>query len=112
MPLSCAARTRTPASGAWTFPEPGNAPASPPSIPPRTWGITGSPDRCWSTRRPSRASSSIARTQVPLAKDKVRFMGEPVVMVLAESRYIAEDALDEVVVDYEPLDAVVDLEQL
>ncbi len=52
-----------------------------------------------------------ARTQVPLARDKVRFMGEPVVMVLAESRYIAEDALDEVVVDYEPLDAVVDLEQ-
>src|SRR5512146_732715 len=50
------------------------------------------------------------RTQVPLAKDKVRFAGEPVVMVLAESRYIAEDALADVVVDYEPLPAVVDLD--
>ena len=51
------------------------------------------------------------QTQVPLAKDKVKFAGEPVVMVLAESRYIAEDALAEIQVDYEPLDAVVDLEK-
>ena len=32
-------------------------------------------------------------------------------MVLAESRYIAEDALDDIQVDYEPLAAVVDLEK-
>src|SRR5512143_3470894 len=51
------------------------------------------------------------RTQVPLAKDKVRFAGEPVVMVLAESRYIAEDALADVRIDYEPLEAVVDVEK-
>ena len=50
------------------------------------------------------------RTQVPLAKEKVRHAGEAVVMVVAESRYIAEDALDDIYVDYEPLDAVVDLE--
>ncbi len=50
------------------------------------------------------------RTQVPLAKDKVKFAGEPIVMVLAESRYIAEDALADIQVDYEPLAAVVDLE--
>ena len=50
------------------------------------------------------------RTQVPLAKEKVRHAGEAVVMVVAESRYIAEDALDDIFVDYEPLDAVVDLE--
>ncbi|MCH7664658.1 MAG: xanthine dehydrogenase family protein molybdopterin-binding subunit [Acidobacteria bacterium] len=50
------------------------------------------------------------RTQVPLAKDKVRHVGEPVVMVVAESRYIAEDAVAEIFVSYEPLDAVVDLE--
>ncbi|HEX2091989.1 MAG TPA: xanthine dehydrogenase family protein molybdopterin-binding subunit [Longimicrobiaceae bacterium] len=49
-------------------------------------------------------------TQVPLAKDKVRHVGEPVAMVVAESRYVAEDALADIVVDYEPLDAVVDLE--
>ena len=50
------------------------------------------------------------RTQVPLAKDKVRHAGEAVVMVVAESRYIAEDAIDDIFIDYEPLDAVVDLE--
>jgi carbon-monoxide dehydrogenase large subunit len=51
------------------------------------------------------------QTQVPLAKDKVKFAGEPIVMVLAESRYIAEDALADIQVDYEPLEAVVDLEK-
>ena len=51
------------------------------------------------------------RTQVPLAKGKVRHVGEPVVMVVAESRYIAEDALDDIFVDYEPLPAVVDVEK-
>jgi len=50
------------------------------------------------------------RTQVPLAKDKVRHAGEAVAMVVAESRYIAEDALDHIFVDYEPLDAVTGLE--
>jgi aerobic carbon-monoxide dehydrogenase large subunit len=51
------------------------------------------------------------RTQVALARDKVKFAGEPVVMVLAESRYVAEDALAEIQIDYEPLPAVVDLEK-
>ncbi len=50
------------------------------------------------------------RTQVPLAKDKVKFVGEPVVMIVAESRYIAEDAANEVFVEIESLDAIVDLE--
>jgi len=51
------------------------------------------------------------KTQVPLAKDKVKFAGEPIVMVLAESRYIAEDALADIQIDYEPLQAVVDMEK-
>ena len=51
------------------------------------------------------------KTQVPLAKDKVKFAGEPIVMVVAESRYIAEDALADIQVDYEPLAAVVDMEK-
>jgi len=51
------------------------------------------------------------RTQVPLAKDKVRHAGEPVALIIAESCYLAEDALADVVVDYEPLPAVVDLER-
>jgi carbon-monoxide dehydrogenase large subunit len=51
------------------------------------------------------------RCQVPLARDKVRHAGEPVALVVAESRYLAEDAAPEVLVDYEPLPAVVDLER-
>ena len=51
------------------------------------------------------------RTQVPLAKDKVRHPGEAVALVVAVSRYVAEDAVEDVVVDYEPLPAVVDLEK-
>jgi len=51
-----------------------------------------------------------ARTQVPLAKEKVRHVGEPLVIVIAESRYIAEDALDDINVELETIPAVVDLE--
>jgi carbon-monoxide dehydrogenase large subunit len=51
------------------------------------------------------------RTQVPLAKDMVRHVGEPIVMVLAESRYIAEDAVEDIWVDYEQLPAVIDMEK-
>ncbi len=50
-----------------------------------------------------------ARTQVPLARDKVRHVGEPVALVVAESRYVAEDARDEIFADIEPLDPVADL---
>jgi aerobic carbon-monoxide dehydrogenase large subunit len=50
------------------------------------------------------------RTQVPLAKGKVRHVGEPVAVVVAASRYLAEDALETIEVDYEALPAVVDLE--
>jgi carbon-monoxide dehydrogenase large subunit len=49
-------------------------------------------------------------TQVPLAKDKVRYAGEPLAMVVAESRYVAEDAAAAIAVDIAPLPAVVDLE--
>jgi carbon-monoxide dehydrogenase large subunit len=51
------------------------------------------------------------RTQVPLAKGKVRFVGEPIAVVVAESRYLAEDALGDITVDFEPLPAVVELGQ-
>jgi carbon-monoxide dehydrogenase large subunit len=43
-----------------------------------------------------------------LAHEKVRFVGEPVAAVAAASRYIAEDALELIEVDYEPLPPVVD----
>lgn len=52
-----------------------------------------------------------ARTQVPLAKDRVRHTGEPIVAIVAQSRYIAEDAIDDIEIDYEPLSSVQDLEK-
>ncbi len=45
------------------------------------------------------------------ATDKVRFVGEPVAVVVARDRYAAEDAAERVVVEYEPLPAVVDPER-
>jgi carbon-monoxide dehydrogenase large subunit len=51
------------------------------------------------------------RSQVPLARDWIRHVGEPIVVVVAESRYIAEDALDDIDVDLEALPAVVDIEK-
>ena len=45
-----------------------------------------------------------------LAVDKVRYVGEPVAIVVASDRYVAEDALDLVKVDYEPLAAAVDID--
>lgn len=52
-----------------------------------------------------------ARTQIPMVKDKIHHIGDPLAVVIAETRYIAEDALEDIFVDYEPLDAVVDLEE-
>jgi carbon-monoxide dehydrogenase large subunit len=52
--------------------------------------------------------SIVACLQPPLARDKVRYVGEPVAFVVAESRYVAEDALELLEVDYEPLATVAD----
>jgi carbon-monoxide dehydrogenase large subunit len=46
-----------------------------------------------------------------LATDKVRYVGEGVAVVVADNRYIAEDALALIDVDYDPLPAVVDPER-
>src|SRR5437899_10954996 len=45
-------------------------------------------------------------TQAVLATDKVRFQGQEVAAVIAETRYQAEDARDAIVVDYDLLPAV------
>ncbi|MDE0171500.1 MAG: xanthine dehydrogenase family protein molybdopterin-binding subunit [bacterium] len=45
-----------------------------------------------------------------LAPGKARYVGEPVAAVVADSRYLAEDALDLIDVDYDVLDHVVDVE--
>jgi carbon-monoxide dehydrogenase large subunit len=46
-----------------------------------------------------------------VAVDTVRFGGEPVAVVVARDRYLARDAADAIVVSYDSLPAVVDLEQ-
>jgi carbon-monoxide dehydrogenase large subunit len=46
----------------------------------------------------------------PVAADRVRYVGEPVAVVVAADRYIARDAVDMITVEYEPLPAVVDAE--
>src|SRR4029453_17427663 len=60
--------------------------------------------------KPVRAESktpSVKTTSFPpLALGKVRHVGETVVMVAAESRYVAEDAVERLVVEYEPLPVV------
>ena len=47
------------------------------------------------------------RTAYALARDEVNHVGEPVVMVVATDRYLAEDACQRIRVDYEPLPPVV-----
>src|SRR5881628_2307835 len=46
--------------------------------------------------------------QTPIATTKVRYVGDPVAVVVAENRYIAEDALELIDVEYAALGAVVD----
>src|SRR5262245_28163742 len=46
-----------------------------------------------------------------LAVDRVRFVGEPVVAVVAETEAAAIDAAERVLVEYEPLQVITDVEQ-
>ena len=50
-------------------------------------------------------------THWPLARDKARYAGDAVAVVLAESRALAKDAAELVEVQYEPLPAVTDVEK-
>jgi 2-furoyl-CoA dehydrogenase large subunit len=45
------------------------------------------------------------------AHEVARYVGEPLAVVVAKDRYVAEDALEQIEVDYEPLDPVLDAEQ-
>ena len=51
------------------------------------------------------------RTRPAMASEVVRYVGEPVAAVVASSRYLAEDALDLIEIEYEPLEAVSSIEQ-
>ena len=56
----------------------------------------------------SRMPGYYATPIFPLARSKVRYVGEPVAGVVAESRYLAEDALELIDIDFEPLPVVID----
>src|SRR5271156_6019750 len=58
----------------------------------------------------SRMKNYYATPILPLARGKVRYVGEPVVGVVGESRYQAEDAVEPAAIDYEPLPPVIDPE--
>jgi len=64
--------------------------------------------RRWS--RPFMTAIRLAAEQWCLAVDRVRYVGEPVAIAIAESRYLAEDALERLRVTYRPLPAIVDPE--
>ena len=51
----------------------------------------------------------VEMTTLPV--DRVRFQGDPVACVVATDRYLAEDAAEQVIVDYETLDAVTNMWQ-
>src|SRR5256886_9956063 len=61
-------------------------------------------------KRPD-GSPIVAPPRQPLTTDVVRFVGDAVAMVIAETRNAAKDGADLVEVDYEPLPAVVSIEQ-
>jgi carbon-monoxide dehydrogenase large subunit len=61
-------------------------------------------------KRPD-GSPIIAPPRLPLSTEVVRFVGDAVAMVIAETRNAAKDGADLVEVDYEPLPAVVSVEQ-
>lgn len=48
--------------------------------------------------------------QYPLANGKVRYVGEPVAIIVASDRYVAEDACERVEIEYEPLPPAIDVE--
>ena len=56
----------------------------------------------------SRMPNYYATPILPLARGKVRYVGEPVVGIIAASRYQAEDASELIAIEYEPLALVTD----
>ena len=49
--------------------------------------------------------------QCPIAVNKVRYVGEPIAVVIAEDRYVAEDALELIEIEFDPLSAVTTVDQ-
>jgi len=71
--------------------------------------LTGDDIRAWS--RPFVVGVKEKMEHWALAIDKVRYVGEPVAVVVAESRYIAEDGVDLLIAKYDTLAVAVEIEQ-
>lgn len=69
------------------------------------------PDEVAATLRPFPLALKTPMPYYATATDKARFVGEPVAVVVAADRYLAEDAAELVEIDYEPLPPVVDTEK-
>lgn len=85
--------------------------STPPDLPGVAAVLTGAALGAANRPLPPMISHPLPRfsaTQRPLALNRVRFVGEPVAVVLAESVTAAEDAVERITVDYEPLPAVID----
>jgi carbon-monoxide dehydrogenase large subunit len=67
--------------------------------------------RCGPFRVHLTTPGALAPDRALLARTRVRYVGEPVAAIVAASRYLAEDAAERVLVDYEPLPAVSDCAQ-
>ena len=59
----------------------------------------------------SRMKNYFATNQNILCSDKVRYVGEPIAVIVAENRYIAEDAAELIEVEIKNLDPVIDTSQ-
>lgn len=70
--------------------------------------LTGEDVRSWSA--PFIVAVKQSMEHWALAVDVVRYVGEPVAIVVARDRYCAEDAVESIQVDYEPLPAEIDPE--
>ncbi len=73
--------------------------------------VTGRDVAQWTTRHrmapPIEGLQPVEMDTLPI--ERVRFQGDPVACIVATDRYRAEDAAEQVVVDYEPLEAVTDM---
>jgi len=68
--------------------------------------VTGEDAQCWT--KPFAVAVKTPMQHWCLAVDRVRYVGEPVAVALAQDRYTAEDAVERIAVEYRPLPAVVD----
>src|SRR5262245_46298332 len=115
MPPSCGAPTPTPRFAASIRAPRGARLVSSPSTPARTSRTKSfpSPAPGTSPTAPSRHHPHVHLNTPPhplLSDQTVRYLGDGVAMVVAETRAAARDALDLIEVDYDPLPATVDPE--